>query len=40
MSNGKDWFQISCLDLRLGGWEQKGPEMGFCIINQAVYQEL
>ncbi len=40
MSHGKDWFQISWFDLRLGGLEQKGSEMGFCIVNQAVYQEL
>ncbi len=29
MSHGKDWFQISWLDLRVCGLVQKGSEIGF-----------
>ena len=40
MNHGKDGFQISWLDLRVGGLEQEGSEVGFCSIAQAVFQEL
>ena len=40
MSHGKDWFRISGPDLSVGGLEQAGSEVGFCNVNQVVFQEL
>ncbi len=40
MNHEKDWFQISWLDLRVGGLEQEGSEVDFRNVNQALFQEL
>ncbi len=40
MSHGKDRFQISWLDLKVVGLEQKGSGVGFYNVDQVMIQEL